>query len=1626
MSYKFEKGKDKIISSVTDKIKKELKAKQNEFCAQFVENLLSTVALEDLQLWLTDDIYAAMINFWSLIYNRAQGEQKIRIYNPDFERHGWQTTHTVIEIIHDDMPFLVDSIQMEINRMGLTSHLIIHMGNLVLKRDKDNNISKVYALDEKVTAKDTVVEAPIFIEINRQTNPDVLNELTTNLERVLANNRSVVKDWDKMRARVTNVISEMDAYKKFVNEDDLTESKLFLKWLENHHFTFLGVREYSLEKKGDETILKAVPETGLGVLSDVKTPLSCRSVTAMTPEARASILSSQILVISKTNTQSTVHRPIYTDYIGIKQFDKKGNVSGELRVIGLYTSAAYNTSPKEIPVLRLKVKRVMEMSRLGAHSHAGKVLHNVLDTLPRDDLFQASAAKLLEMGMGIFYMQERRKIRMFARKDVYGRFISCLVYVPKELFNTHLRSEIQAELCSKFNAIESTFSTRFSDSILARIHFMIKINPLEDVDYDFKEIEKTIIAIGRSWVDDLQDGLLETYGEETSNKLFSTYQNAFPTGYKEQFSARTALADIKHIHGLSETMPMTMNFYRPVGELSDKLRLKVYNFADTIALSDVVPILENLGLRVISERPYVLNFKNKSNIWINEFGMLYPNSKNLDVDFIKDRYQDAFQAIWFKSAENDGFNQLVLGASLDWREVTILRAYAKYFKQIKFTFSQEYIIDALTKNTDIARDLVQLFHVRFSIQENAARLEEADVIKNKIYAALDDVVNLDEDKILRRYIHAIEATLRTNFYQRESNGKVKTYLSLKFDPSKLPDLPLPKPMFEIFVYSPCFEGVHLRAGKVARGGLRWSDRREDFRTEVLGLMKAQQVKNSVIVPSGAKGGFVPKNLPINGSREEILAEGIACYKLFIRGLLDITDNYNDEEIIKPKDVYCFDGDDPYLVVAADKGTATFSDIANEIASSYGFWLDDAFASGGSMGYDHKKMGITAKGAWESVKRHFRELDCDIQTTDFTVVGIGDMGGDVFGNGMLLSEHIQLVGAFNHLHIFIDPTPDSASTFKERARLFNLPRSSWEDFNKKLISKGGGIFSRTAKSIELTPEIKKVFDLEQDKIEPNDLIRAMLTAQVDLLWSGGIGTFVKARAESDNDAGDRTNDQIRINADQLRCQVVGEGGNLGFTQLARIDYAMQGGLIYTDFIDNSAGVDCSDNEVNIKILLNSVVANGDMTEKQRNELLSGMTKEVEAIVLNDNYQQTQALSLTSFQALRNVELHGRYISYLEHSGKLDRDLEFIPDEKSLMERKLNGQGLLRPGIAVLLCYSKIIINDQILESDVPEDPYLASILVDSFPKPLREKYAYAMADHKLRREIIATKLSNIIVNEMGFTFVYRLHDETGAPTSAIVRAYMIARTIFELPKRWQEIQAMDNLISAEMQMEMMMQYVRLLRRSTRWFLRSNRLNLDIASTVKLYGPGIKKLKEVIPNILSKSQKKDSKKIIKDLMDKKVPVELANEIALSTSCFSALDIIESANEFGTTIDSVSEVYFMLGEYLDLNWLRHKIIIHPTENHWESLSREALRDDIDWQQRQLTSAIICRKVEAETLDKTVSLWSNQYVDLIERWRYILADLRASTALNYTMFFVAIRELLDLTQTTMQQSLNNNIDKE
>lgn len=1617
MFYKFEEGKDLIIDSTMDLIKKKMHSEQSTLCAEFFNQFFGTVALDDLREWSQDDLYAAVVNFWSLIEHRLCGEKKIHIYNPDYERYGWQTTHTVIEIICDDMPFLVDSLRMLLNRMGLSVYLAIHMGGLHLARDSEGHISQLFPQQGPRNPKETV-EAPIFLLIDRQTDVEFLKEIQNQIASVLNETYAVVSDWELMRKQIKLSVDELVDLPKHFNAEEVEETKAFLNWLEDHHFTFLGMHDYTLVEKKDDIVLEPVNNTGLGVLRETLKQSHSLSISAMSLEARELTLSTKILIVSKTNTLATVHRNAYTDYIGIKRFNKQGKVIGERRVIGLYTSAAYNTNPKQIPFLRHKVASVIENSHLNPKGHAGKVLLNILETLPRDDLIQANEEELLEICMGIFYMQERRRIRMFARVDLYRRFISCLVYVPKERYNTEIRKEMELTLVKQFDAQSLSFSTYFSESALARIHFLFRIDPNQVHEYDFPAIEQTLIQIGRTWSDDLQSALSEAVGEEKGNYLFAKYKQAFPAVYTTNFSPRMAVLDIKYMETLSDIDSLTMNFYRPINEYEDHFRLKIYQRDVTTTLSDVLPIIENLGLRAISERPYVIKLNKGKKIWIDDFSLHYLHGCKFQLEEIKELFQNVFSKVWFNQVENDGFNQLVLAAGLDWRQVSILRMYAKYFKQIGFTFSQDYIETALSNHTRIAKQLVELFEIRFDPSCTSQRQEKYDDLVATILAALDDVLNLDEDKIIRQYVHTISETLRTNYYQIDADNKPASYLSIKLNSKSVPGVPKPHPLYEIFVCSPQFEGVHLRCAKVARGGLRWSDRKEDFRTEILGLMKAQQVKNAVIVPSGAKGGFVAKQIPANATREVILAEGIACYKLFIRGLLDITDNIEQDLIVKPKQVVCYDDDDPYLVVAADKGTATFSDIANEISLEYGFWLGDAFASGGSVGYDHKKMGITAKGAWESVKRHFYELGGDIKHTDFTVVGIGDLSGDVFGNGMLLSEHIQLVAAFNHLHIFIDPMPSPEISFAERQRLFNLPRSSWTDYDEHLISKGGGVFNRNAKSIQVSKEMQERFDINQLTIEPNELIKILLRSKVDLLWSAGIGTFVKSRSESHAEVGDRSNDLIRIDASELRCKIVGEGGNLGLTQLARVEYSLNDGQIFTDFIDNSAGVSCSDKEVNIKILLNSIVDAGDLTQKQRSQLLSEMTNEVSELVLRENYSQTRAISLIATQAMRSVELHSRYINHLEDAGKLDRSLEFLPDEKVLLERSMLGKGLSNPEISVLFCYSKMTLKADILASDVPEEAYLTQFLIASFPKPLQERFSQQMEDHRLKREIIATKISNMIVNEMGFSFIYRLVDETGASSASAVRAYLIARSVLGMDLIWPQIEALDGVIDSKYQIEVMMVYLRLLRRLSRWLLSNQRIRLDISQSVEHYAPGIVALKKSMPDCLGKQHHRQYDATLIEYQEKGIPDSLAHELCSTPALFAAMDIIEIAHELNQSIDNVAAAYFGIGEFLDLAWFRFKIIVHPSDNHWEALSREALRDDLDWQQRKLVRAIMGNKQGNQEFSHCLTHWSEMNAPLIQRWRDVLSNLRSSSALNYTMFYVAIRDLVDLTQTSLQEA--------
>lgn len=1601
-----------LVAKVVAYAIKQLQGPQAELFTKFINLYYQNISYEDMRERSISDLYGAVYSHWELMHHRKEGETKMRVFNPNEQEHGWQSTHTIIQIVTDDMPFLIDSIRMEIHRLGLMSHLMIYIGGVKVCRDKKNCVEDVLSY-HSTHVKACTIEAPIYMEIDRQTDPKALADIQSNIARVLKDTRAAVEDWKLMKDRVSEAMAELDPARMKQDKTELDETKAFLKWLLQDHFTFLGFREYECVGKGKDMALRLIPGSGLGVLRDHTHSKMLRQYSELPRKAREIALSEdKILIIAKTNTMSTVHRPAYTDYIGVKRFNEKGELIGERRFIGLYTSIAYAGDPRAIPFLRDKVRDVLKKTKLVPSSHAGKDFLHILANLPRDDLFHGTVDELYKLGMGILHLQERRRIRLFMRKDAYGRFMSCLVYVPRENFTTDLVNRMQDVLVRAFNGLDVSYTTYFSESVLARIHYVIRINPRKHIDYDLKEIESTLIEIGESWEGKFRERVLDYFGEERGNELFNRYRYAFPTAYREVFLPRQAVYDVEHIEKLTEKDVLEMSFYRPLGVAKDVIRFKLFRLDFTVPLSDALPMLENMGLRVIGEQPYQITFKDERRVWVNDFNMRYAREATFDVEEVKNIFQEAFQKIWLGEAEDDPLNRLVLEAELNWREIVILRAYSRYFRQIDFAFSQEYIAETLVENTIIARLLIKLFKCLFDPTITNDERQQAKDIEEKIEKALDEVAILDEDRILRRYLILIRATVRTNYFQLDDDGNPRLYLSFKLNPKEISDLPLPLPKYEMFVYSPRFEGIHLRAAKVARGGIRWSDRREDYRTEVLGLMKAQQVKNAVIIPAGAKGGFVTKNLPLDSSREEIMQEGIFCYQGFIKGLLDLTDNLIEGDIIHPSNTVCYDDGDPYFVVAADKGTATFSDIANNISLERHYWMGDAFASGGSTGYDHKKMGITARGAWVSAEEHFRNLGINISESTITVVGIGDMSGDVFGNGMLMSPHIKLVAAFNHQHIFLDPNPSPQKSYDERLRLFNLVRSTWDDYDRSLISSGGGIYLRSSKAIRISPEVKELLDIKKDVLVPNELIRTILKSPVDLIWNGGIGTYVKATNESHTEVGDRTNDGVRVDGIELRARVVCEGGNLGLTQLGRIEYDLNGGKINTDFIDNSAGVDCSDHEVNIKILLNDIVATGDMTEKQRNALLSSMTDEVAKLVLKDNYNQNQAITLASYLSYGDAGLYIRYLDALEQMGKVDRDLEFLPSDKTLLKRKADGIGLTRPELCVLFAYTKIILEDSIKKSDLVRDPYLSKFVCNAFPTPLEKRFEKQMHSHYLVDEIIATELTNRLVSEMGITFTYQMADETGAPIDMIVRAYVSVTKIFKMAELLADIRSLDYKVRTQVQHEMVVDAVRLIRRGVRWMLRNRRTNIDIAETIEHFSGHVYAIFDRLHKLLLGEDKKAVDKHQKRLVEQDVPPDIASKIASTTAIYHALNIVEAASTQNVEVFRVAKIYFMLADRLDLFWFRERINAYPVDTHWAVLARFAYKGDLDWIQRELTIRVLL-DTSARSIPGKISEWLMNREDLTKRWQSILAQLHSTDVEEFAILFVAIRELLDLAES-------------
>lgn len=1585
---------------------------KNPVFIEFLKCYYSTVSTEDLQEKSIADLAAIAKSHWKIIQRRKPEECIVRIFNPIKEKDGWSTPHTVIQISHDDIPFLVDSTRMIINKFGYQIHFINHFGGMKVLRDKNDHIKQTVL--QRNGHKQATSEAPIYIEIDNIDNETALNDLATRLQATLTDVRLAVADWRKMVDRVQLALSELEDNPPHVDMEELTESRDFLRWLISNNFTFLGARDYKLIGNGTNRALQIIPGSGLGVLRDETFSTAAKMYAELPPQARKMALSKNILIIAKTNTTSTVHRKAYTDYIGVKIYNDKSELIGERRFIGLYTSTAYHSNPRHIPFLRLKVEKVLELLSYPPDSHDGKEAAHILESLPRDDLFQATVEELVELTFAILQIKERKKIRLLIRRDAFYRYFSCLVYVPREVFNTDLALVIQHILMTDLKGIECDYTTYFSDSNLARIHYLIRVNPKTPLVYHVQAIEKKIVSAARSWFDELKDQLLIHYGEAEGLKYFNKYHKVIPASYYEEYSVSEALHDIEKIENLFKGNELDMLF--SASSSSNTLNLKLFHSEKLVVLSDVLPIFENMGLRVIGEKQHEIKFREGIHIWIHDFSMIYSVNKIININEIKDIFQKAFTKIWYGQIENDSFNRLVLEANLTYKETNVLRGYTKYLRQIGFTFSQNYIERALINNADLAKALSQLFTLRFDpSQSKEARDNSGNLIK-RIEEALELVSSLDEDRIIRRILELIQATIRTNYYQINPDGSSKSYLSLKFDPSKISDLPLPRPKFEIFVYSPVVEGVHLRAGKVARGGLRWSDRYEDFRTEVLGLMKAQQVKNTVIVPEGAKGGFVvKKSFTPDISREDYMKEVISCYSTFISGLLDITDNIIDGKVITPLKVVAYDAEDPYLVVAADKGTATFSDIANGIAGDYGFWLGDAFASGGSVGYDHKKMGITSRGVWFSVKRNFRELGIDPDKNDFTVIGIGDMSGDVFGNGMLLSQHIKLIAAFNHLHIFIDPDPDPLISYEERKRLFALPRSSWKDYKSELISPGGGVFDRFAKSVKLSPEIKRLIQTEKDSLNPNELIKALLTAPVDLIYNGGIGTFVKSSNESQGDVGDRTNDMIRVNANELRAKTIAEGGNLGLTQLARIEYSLSGGIVNTDFIDNSAGVDCSDHEVNIKILMNQLIADHVITLEQRNKLLEKMTDEVGSIVLLDNYDQNLILSLETSVAQQTTDLYRQYISALEKEGRLNRALEFLPSDEQLLERKAEGKPLTRPEIAILIAYSKMYLKQDILASELIDDSFYDKYLLTAFPRAMIKQFKQYMNQHSLRREIITTQLTKSIIDRMGINFVERLQRETGASLTFVIKAYSIAEHLFELEKIWQKIISLDNEVSQTVQFRMILQIYYLVRRATRWFLRNRKQSINIQKAIDSFDLPIKLLAEKLPTLLDAEGKVMYDTTVEYLTDQNVPNDLAHQIAICQALFTVFDIIEASKKYDLDLFEVATTYYQLGTKLELNWLREMMGSYAIDTQWDELARAGFRDDLDRVQRKLSARVLTMKTK-EVKDKDISerieIWIQRYHFLIDRWQQLLTDIKASENIDFVTYSVVLRELFEFAQ--------------
>ncbi len=1558
----------------------------------FVRGYFAHVDVDDIERRRPEDLFGMAAEHLRIGMGWESGEAVVRVINPRVEVDGWASPHSFLLTVTDDLPFLVDSVTVELSRLGIGIHLVVHPVLVDMRPEGE-------LFGDTRTASSGNNASFISIEIDRQGHTDRLEEIEQSVQKVLADVRAAVEDWQPMRDRVSSIAESLADEPTPVAEAEVAEAQELLRWLADDHFILLGYREYSLEP----STLSVVPGSGLGILrGEPRVPV--RSLDDLPPQARARAGEARLLNLTKAGSRSTVHRSSFLDYIGVKTFDASGTVTGERRFVGLYTSEVYTQSATKIPRVRRLMDATVERAGFPKGGHDEKRLLTILEDYPRDELLQIDADELFETAIAITGLQERRRVRLFARAELFGRFVTCMVYIPRDRYNTETRTAIEELLADAYGGNGADWTAKISDSVLARLLIHVQVDSGDPNMVNTSELEIEIERILRVWDDDFATELIKELGEDAGVSAAHRYRDAFPSSYHTSFAPRIAVADLAELEQLVADGDVRVNVYRIPGQPDNAFKLKLYRRGERVSLTSVMPSLTNLGMVVVDEQPYEILTEDGAPLWIYDFSVEHPNPGH-DFGETAVLVEEAFVAVWNGEIGDDGFNRMVLGSGISARDLSILRVYARYLHQTGIAHSQEYIENTLGQHPDVVRTLVDLFIARFD-PSLAERNVLCEAISGAFTGIVDEISSLDQDRILRRFHNLITHTLRTNFFQVDNEGKPPPYIAVKLDSRHVLELPEPRPDFEIFVHSPRFEAVHLRSGPVARGGLRWSDRNEDFRTEVLGLVKAQMVKNAVIVPSGAKGGFVLSRPP--SDPQALRDEVVACYRLFISALLDLTDNLVDGEVVGPP-LTVRQRDDTYLVVAADKGTATFSDIANELALERGFWLGDAFASGGSQGYDHKGMGITARGAWESVKQHLHELDYNIQDEPFTVVGVGDMSGDVFGNGMLLSSQIRLVAAFDHRHIFIDPDPDPTASFAERRRLFEVPRSSWADYNTDLLSAGGGVYPRTSKSINLSPEARAALGVEAEQMSPAELMSAVLRAPVDLLWNGGIGTYVKASTESHADVGDKANDAIRVDGCDLRAKVVGEGGNLGFTQRARVEFARNGGRINTDAIDNAGGVDCSDHEVNIKIAIDQIVAAGDLTAKQRNKLLADMTAEVASLVLANNHRQTQALSEERVEAASMVDVHERYMASLVGRGLLDRNLEFLPDAEAMADRRLANEGLTAPEIAVLMAYSKNTLNDELLMSSLPDDAIFEPLLLDYFPQQLRERHGAAILNHRLRREIIANRIANLVVDRAGPTMVYRLSQETSAASHEIAAAHIAAWEIFKLDDLTSDVNELDASIPALLQLGIHLSARQLAERATRQLLRTRPAPFSAAAAVSGLAEPVRSIIDHMPNYLVGTDQKTYKKTLKGLLESGMAMPLAERIAVMEQSLAALDIVDVADECGVEAAVVAGVHFAIADELQLNWLRDRILALPRDSQLASLARLTLRGDLYADHRALTTQAVSCPGDSDPKE-LVGQWARSNHSAVDHFSKTLVEIRASGPADLTMLLVSAREVRNL----------------